>query len=106
MQESLENVQVQKIVLVQRTSLALQGGSELKIVYNPQNHRHKFIFFIFFRRAFDVAASVQGIKVYLNGKKIPVKNFQDYVNLFLKGHEDETGAQIKCIYEKSGERYA
>jgi DNA topoisomerase-2 len=53
-----------------------------------------------------VAASVQGIKVYLNGKKIPVKNFQDYVNLFLKGHEDETGAQIKCIYEKSGERYA
>jgi len=57
------------------------------------------------RRAFDVAASVQGIKVYLNGKKIPVKNFQDYVNLFLKGHEDETGAQIKCIYEKSGERW-
>ena len=48
-----------------------------------------------------MAASVQGIKVYLNGKKIPVKNFQDYVNLFLKGHEDETGGQIKCIYERA-----
>ena len=46
-----------------------------------------------------------GIKVFLNGKKIPVKNFQDYVNLFLKGHEDITGNQIKCIYEKSGERW-
>ena len=53
-----------------------------------------------------MAASVPGVKVYLNGTKIPVKNFQDYVNLFLKGHEDETGGQIKCIYEKSGERYA
>ena len=63
------------------------------------------IFLFLFRRAFDVAASVQGIKVYLNGKKIPVKNFQDYVNLFLKGNEDETGNQIKCIYEKCGERW-
>jgi len=57
------------------------------------------------RRAFDVAASVQGVKVFLNGKKLPVKNFQDYVNLFLKGNEDATGNQIKCIYEKSGERW-
>jgi len=48
---------------------------------------------------------VPGVKVYLNGKKIPVKNFQDYVNLFLKGNEDETGNQIKCIYEKCGERW-
>ena len=57
------------------------------------------------RRAYDIAASTTGVKVYLNGKKIPIKGFQDYVNLFLKGHEDETGNQIKCIYEKSGERW-
>ena len=57
------------------------------------------------RRAFDVAASVPGIKVFLNGTKIPIKNFQDYVNLFLKGNDDDNGNQIKCIYEKCGERW-
>ena len=31
--------------------------------------------------------------------------FQDYVDFFLKGHEDETGNQIKSVYEASGERW-
>ena len=57
------------------------------------------------RRAFDVAASVPGVKVFLNGTKIPIKNFHDYANLFLKGSEDDNGNQIKCIYEKCGERW-
>ncbi len=57
------------------------------------------------RRAYDVAASAPGVKVFLNNKRIAVKNFQDYVNLFLKGHEDETGNQIKCIYEKCSDRW-
>lgn len=57
------------------------------------------------RRAYDIAASTQGVKVYLNGKRLHIKGFQDYVNLILKGHTDETGNQIKCIYEKCGERW-
>ena len=36
------------------------------------------------RRAFDVAASTRGVKVYLNGKCLPIKNFKDYVDLCLK----------------------
>ena len=32
------------------------------------------------RRAYDIAASTKGVKVYLNGKKLPVKNFKDYVD--------------------------
>lgn len=36
------------------------------------------------RRAFDVAASTRGVKVYLNGKLLPIKNFKDYVDLCLK----------------------
>ena len=36
------------------------------------------------RRAFDVAASTRGVQVFLNGKKLPVKNFKDYVDLCLK----------------------
>ena len=36
------------------------------------------------RRAFDVAASTRGVKVYLNGKRLPIKSFKDYVDLCLK----------------------
>ena len=46
------------------------------------------------RRAYDVAASSKGVKVYLNGKKIPIKSFKDYVDFFIKGKEDETGNQL------------
>ena len=31
------------------------------------------------------AASAKGVKVYLNGKKIPIKSFKDYVDFFIKG---------------------
>lgn len=36
------------------------------------------------RRAFDVAASTRGVKVFLNGKRLPVKDFKDYIELILK----------------------
>ena len=36
------------------------------------------------KRAFDVAASTRGVKVYLNGKLLPIKSFKDYVDLCLK----------------------
>ena len=31
--------------------------------------------------------------------------FQEYVDFFLKGHEDENNCQIKSVYEASGERW-
>ena len=57
------------------------------------------------RRAYDIAASTEGVKVYLNGKRIPIKSFSDYVNFILQGHTDEMGNQIKCISEKCGDRW-
>ena len=57
------------------------------------------------RRAYDVAASVQGIKVISNGEEISVKKFEEYVKLFLKGPGKETNDQVPCIYEKSSERW-
>ena len=33
------------------------------------------------------------------------QGFKDYVEIFLKGHEDETGNQIKPIYEMCSERW-
>jgi len=33
------------------------------------------------------------------------QGFKDYVDHFIKGHEDETGNQIKATYEQCGERW-
>lgn len=41
------------------------------------------------RRAYDVAGSVRGIAVYLNGKKLPIRSFRDYVGLYLKAKEED-----------------
>ncbi len=57
------------------------------------------------RRAYDVAASAPGVKVTLNGEKVPVKNFKDYVDLFLKNQTDERGDPVKPVYEKCSERW-
>jgi len=57
------------------------------------------------RRAYDIAASTKGVKVFLNGKRLPVKTFKDYVDLYLKGKEDDQGNPLKCVYEQCGERW-
>ena len=58
------------------------------------------------RRAYDIAgASLGQIKVYLNGDRIPIKGFKDYVDLYLDGQTDETGAPCKVLYEPCGERW-
>ena len=45
------------------------------------------LFYLF--RAYDIAASAKGVKVFLNGKKLPVKNFKEYVDQFIKvGYAD------------------
>ncbi len=35
------------------------------------------------RRAYDVAASAKGVKVYLNGKRVPIK----VINIFCYSHQ-------------------
>lgn len=57
------------------------------------------------RRAYDLTGTSKGVKVYLNGKQLPTKSFKDYIELYLKDKEDETGQPIKYIYENSGERW-
>uniref|UniRef100_A0A2S2Q8Z8 DNA topoisomerase 2 n=1 Tax=Sipha flava TaxID=143950 RepID=A0A2S2Q8Z8_9HEMI len=57
------------------------------------------------RRAYDIAASTRGVKVYLNKKLLPIKSFQDYVNLYIKGKEDEIGNPLKIVYENAGQRW-
>uniref|UniRef100_A0A8D0DLJ7 DNA topoisomerase 2 n=1 Tax=Salvator merianae TaxID=96440 RepID=A0A8D0DLJ7_SALMN len=57
------------------------------------------------RRAYDIAGSVKNIKVFLNGKKLSVQGFRSYVDLYVKGKEDETGNALKIIHEEVNERW-
>lgn len=82
-----------------------------KVTFSPDLTKFKMdkldddIIALMSRRAYDVAASTRGVKVFLNGKRVPVKNFKDYVELFIKNKDDETGAPLKVIYENAGDRW-
>ncbi|XP_022654783.1 DNA topoisomerase 2-like isoform X2 [Varroa destructor] len=43
------------------------------------------------RRAYDVAGCTPGVKVFLNGTRLPIKSFKDYVQMFTS----------KCLHEDS-----
>ncbi|XP_014248287.1 DNA topoisomerase 2 [Cimex lectularius] len=57
------------------------------------------------RRAFDVAASTRGVKVFLNDVKLPIKNFKDYIDLYIKNKDDDMGNQLKVVYENVNDRW-
>ncbi|KAK9765681.1 DNA topoisomerase 2 [Basidiobolus ranarum] len=56
------------------------------------------------KRVFDIAGCLRGgVKVYLNSKLIPIKNFKDYVKLYLKGlggTEEGEASPPQIVYEK------
>lgn len=82
-----------------------------KVTFSPDLSKFKMdkldndIIALMSRRAYDIAASTRGVKVFLNGKKIPVKNFKDYIDLFIKSNVDETGAPLKVLYECANDRW-
>ncbi|XP_013109080.1 DNA topoisomerase 2 [Stomoxys calcitrans] len=86
------------------------GTDYTKITFSPDLTKFKMdrldedIVALMSRRAFDVAASTKGIAVYLNGKKLAVKNFKDYIDLYIKS-DDDAGQPIKIVYEQCGERW-
>ncbi|XP_048869800.1 DNA topoisomerase 2-alpha isoform X2 [Brienomyrus brachyistius] len=57
------------------------------------------------RRAYDVAGSSKGVKVFLNGKKLPVTGFRSYVDLYLKNKVDELGSPLTVVHEMVNERW-
>lgn len=57
------------------------------------------------RRAFDVAGCLRGVKVFLNGKKLPVKSFKDYIEMYVKNKDDEQGNSLKIVHEIVNERW-
>lgn len=87
------------------------GNDYTKITFSPDLTKFKMekleedIVLLMSRRAYDVAASTRGVKVYLNGKKLPINNFKAYIDLYLKGKEDDTNQPLKVIYENVNERW-
>src|SRR6185369_10400843 len=54
----------------------------------------------------DVAGTVKDIKVFLNDKHIQVKNFKEYVQMYLKSMYTNTrSSKINVIHEKFGEHW-
>ncbi|KAM3923871.1 DNA topoisomerase 2-alpha [Leptodactylus fuscus] len=57
------------------------------------------------RRAYDVAGAAKGVKVFLNGKRLPVSGFRSYVDLYVKEKLDETGNPLKVTHEVVNDRW-
>ena len=51
------------------------------------------------RRVYDAAGCTGGLKVFLNGEKLPIAKFEDYVNLYLGKPKDE-GA-LPRVFDKT-----
>ncbi|XP_041462217.1 DNA topoisomerase 2-alpha-like isoform X1 [Lytechinus variegatus] len=57
------------------------------------------------RRAYDIAGCLKGVKVFLNGKKLPVNGFKSYVDRFLKSFQKEDSEPLKVIHEEVNSRW-
>ncbi|XP_066487440.1 DNA topoisomerase 2-alpha [Tiliqua scincoides] len=81
------------------------------IVFQPDLSKFKMttldkdIVALMSRRAYDIAGSAKDVKVFLNGKKLPIKGFRSYVDLYVKDKLDETGNPLKVIHEEVSGRW-
>nr|XP_046233630.1 DNA topoisomerase 2-alpha isoform X1 [Scatophagus argus] len=57
------------------------------------------------RRAYDVAGSSKGVRVFFNGKRLPVTGFRSYVDMYVKDKVDETGNTLTVVHEVVNERW-
>ncbi|XP_077291439.1 DNA topoisomerase 2 isoform X2 [Arctopsyche grandis] len=87
-----------------------KGEDYTKIIFSPDlgkfgmDKLDEDIVSLMSRRAYDVAAST-GVKVYLNGKRLPVSKLKDYINMYIKGKEDENGSPLKICFQHVSERW-
>ncbi|KAF2890533.1 hypothetical protein ILUMI_15640 [Ignelater luminosus] len=53
----------------------------------------------------DVVASERGAKIFLNGKRLSVNNFKDYIDQYIKNKKDDVSNLLKIINEKANDRW-
>lgn len=87
------------------------GEDYTKITFSPDLTKFKMthldddIVQLMRRRAYDIAASTRGVAVTLNSVRLPIKNFKDYIDLYIKTKEEEEIGTTKVIYETPTERW-
>ncbi|KAM6963798.1 DNA topoisomerase 2-alpha [Tautogolabrus adspersus] len=57
------------------------------------------------RRAYDIAGASKGVRVYFNGKKLPITGFRNYVDMYLKDKVDEVGNPLTVVHEVVNDRW-
>ena len=96
-------------VIKKATAAEVKKGDYTMITFSPDLKRFKMdkldddIVALLSKRAYDIAGSMAGrpgkkLAVTLNGKKLAIKNFQDYLKNF-------EGINLPVAYEKVGERW-
>ena len=58
---------------------------------------------LFMKRAYDIAGTTPGVKVFLNGTKIGFNSktpFRDYCKLYIENKVMENGNPFQLVYEK------
>ncbi|KAJ3192511.1 DNA topoisomerase 2 [Irineochytrium annulatum] len=60
---------------------------------------------LFSKRAYDIAGCVDGVKVLLNGSRIKVKSFKDYIGMYLPEPKEIGAKKPSIIYEKVSDRW-
>ncbi|XP_077595631.1 DNA topoisomerase 2-alpha [Stigmatopora nigra] len=57
------------------------------------------------RRAYDIAGCAKGVRVFFNSKRLPVKDFQSYVDLYVADNVTETGNKLTVLHEVVNARW-
>ena len=61
---------------------------------------------LFEKRVFDMAGiTPKSVSVYLNGKKLNVKNFEDYIHMYLEASKEEDEIDPPMVFEQPHERW-
>ncbi|KAF9675568.1 hypothetical protein SADUNF_Sadunf09G0045700 [Salix dunnii] len=83
-----------------------------KVTFKPDlakfsmTHLEEDVVALMKKRVVDMAGCLgKTVKVELNGNRVPVKSFQDYVHLYLNSASESVSERPKSFYEKVGERW-
>ncbi|KAJ6984804.1 hypothetical protein NC653_022951 [Populus alba x Populus x berolinensis] len=89
-----------------------EGENWTKVTFKPDlakfsmTHLEEDVVALMKKRVVDMAGCLgKTVKVELNGSRVPVKSFQDYVNMYLNSAAESGSERPKCFYEKVGERW-
>ncbi|XP_031700052.1 DNA topoisomerase 2-alpha isoform X2 [Anarrhichthys ocellatus] len=57
------------------------------------------------RRAYDIAGASKGVRVFFNGKRLPLTGFRSYVDMYVKDRVDELGSALTVVHEIVNDRW-